>query len=66
MLVYVWKSKHGYGLDILINDPDWKVRREVAQQGYKLEVLVYDENRYVRSVSKSNIYLKKFLNRLVI
>ena len=34
--------KQGYGLDILINDPEWYVRMEVAKQGYALDILIND------------------------
>ena len=34
--------------DILIKDRDWRVRAEVARQGYGLDILVYDEDCDVR------------------
>ena len=35
-------------LDILVNDKDWRVRYEVAKQGYGLHILVSDEDWGVR------------------
>ena len=35
-------AKHGFCLDILINDKDWDVRWEIAKQGYGLDILVND------------------------
>ncbi len=49
-------AKHGYGLDILVNDEDWEVRREVAKQGYSLDELFYDEDGAVRETVQK--YLK--------
>lgn len=43
-------AQQGYGLDILIDDPDEDVRAAVAQQGYGLSQLVNDQSSYVRMV----------------
>jgi uncharacterized protein YcgL (UPF0745 family) len=48
--------KQGYGLDILINDEDWKVRKAVANQGYGLDILINDEDADVRKAVASQGY----------
>ena len=40
--------KHGYGLDVLINDPEPCIRLLIAEQGYGLDVLVHDDDFVVR------------------
>lgn len=40
--------KHGYGLDVLINDPEPCIRLLIAEQGYGLDILVHDTNPLVR------------------
>ena len=40
--------KKDCGLDILINDSSWRIRRAVAKRGYRLDVLVCDKNDGVR------------------
>ena len=40
--------RHGYRLDILVNDESADVRMAVARQGYSLDILVNDESRWVR------------------
>ena len=44
--------------DKLINDEDWRVRATVAQQGYGLDILVNDEDCWVR-VAALTYTLKK-------
>lgn len=40
-----------YGLDVLVQDEAWQVRKEVAKQGYGLKVLIRDENLNVRNTA---------------
>lgn len=45
------KVKHiekGEYLDTFILDKDWRVRKEVAKQGFGLDKLVYDDDKFVR------------------
>lgn len=44
-------AKGYYGLDILINDENASVRREVAQQSYGLELLINDSDYSVKTVA---------------
>ena len=39
----------GFGLDILLHDPEPAVRRQVAMQQYGLETLMYDRDEWVRA-----------------
>ena len=56
-------AKHGYGLDILVNDNDWEVRQEVAKHGYGLDILVNDRNWAVRrEVARQGYGLNKLIN----
>ena len=41
-------AKQRYGLDILINDPDYHVRICVVREGYELNKLINDPDKYVR------------------
>ena len=41
-------AEQGYGLDVLVNDPDGYVREAVAEQGYGLEILVNDPDWRIR------------------
>ena len=41
-------AKEGYGLNLLINDEDWAIRRAVVRQGYGLDILINDEDCDVR------------------
>lgn len=41
-------ARLGYGLTLLLHDPEWHVRIEVARQKYGLDILVNDENELVR------------------
>ena len=52
---------HGYGLDVLVNDPNRWVRCAVAEQGYGLDILVNDKDSEVRSTAKYAMRVK--LNR---
>ena len=38
----------GYGLDILINDYHYIVRREIVKLCYRLDKLINDPDKYVR------------------
>ena len=50
-------------LDVLVNDKDWFVRRDVARQGYGLDKLVNDENWDVRvAVAEQGYGLDKLVN----
>ena len=40
-------------LNELVNDEDYKVRSLIASHGYGLDILVNDENEYVRKTAKS-------------
>lgn len=40
-------AKQGFGLGLLINDPDEDVRVEVAKHGFGLDKLKNDESEYV-------------------
>ena len=56
-------ARHGYGLDILINDKDCFVRCEIARQGYRLDVLVNDKYWGVRhEVAKQGYGLDTLIN----
>lgn len=43
----------GFGLGILINDPEYRVREVVASKGYKLDTLIDDPDEYIRAVAKA-------------
>ena len=45
-------AKQGYGLGLLIDDPDEDVRVEVAKNGFGLNTLKNDESDYVRAEVK--------------
>ena len=50
-------------LEELVNDRDWDVRREVARQGYGLDILVNDKDCDVRlEVAKHGYCLDKLVN----
>ena len=48
--VFNWAKENNIDIDIdeWINSNDWYKRYEVAEQGYGLNKLIYDEHRYVR------------------
>ena len=41
-------AKQGYVLDILINDPSYIVRLEVAKQGYGILKLINDSSEFIK------------------
>jgi hypothetical protein len=45
-------AKMGYGVDKLVNDPDPRVRVEVAKGGYFTQELLKDESPEVRAAVK--------------
>ena len=47
-VVRIEVAKQGYGLETLINDPEWEVRTAVALQGYGLDKLINDPDLSVR------------------
>ena len=49
----------GYGLDILEKDPDYHVRREVAQQGHNPALFAIDYDYFTRSVAQDYIDKEK-------
>lgn len=49
-------------LDIFINDPDFRVRAKVANQGYGLDILINDSSLRVRGVIARQGY---GLNKLI-
>ena len=52
-----------YGLNKLINDECWEVRRKVAEKGYGLDKLVNDESWEVRkAVARQGYGLDKLMN----
>ena len=56
-------AKHGFCLDILVNDKDWDIRWEVAKQGYGLDILVNDKDWDVRcEVARQGYGLDKLIN----
>ena len=62
-LTKVCAVKHGYCLDKLINDGNWRIRMYVAEQGYGLDKLVNDETIGVRYyVAKRGYGLDKLIN----
>ena len=62
-LTKVCAAKHGYCLDKLINDENWRVRMYIAEQGYGLDRLVDDESCFVReAVARQGYGLNKLVN----
>ena len=56
-------AKKGYGLDILVNDPNTLVRITIAKNGWCLDQLKHDKSVDVRyQVVKQNYDLEYFLN----
>ena len=56
-------AKHGFCLDILVDDEDCYVRWEVAKHGYGLDKLINDKHWCVRSeVAKQGFGLDKLVN----
>lgn len=49
----------GYGLDILEKDPDYHVRREVAQQGHNPALFAIDYDYFTRSIAQDYIDKEK-------
>lgn len=61
--IKVYIAKQGYGLDILINDDDYRVRKAVAKQGYGLDILINDEDIDVRrEVANQGYGFDKLIN----
>lgn len=52
-------ARQGYGLDILEKDPDYHVRREVAQQGHNPALFAIDYDYFTRSVAQDYIDKEK-------
>lgn len=44
-----------YGLDTLVHDKDVAIRMKMAELGKKLDVLIHDENKYVRAYALENM-----------
>lgn len=56
-------AEHGYRLDILVNDPSWRVRSAVARQGHSLDKLAHDPEWRVRAaVAKQGVHLEELMN----
>ena len=49
-------AKEGYGLNLLINDEDWAIRRAVVRQGYGLDILINDKYCGVREAVANQGY----------
>ena len=49
----------GYGLGLLVDDPDEDVRVEVAKHGFGLDILKNDESRHVQAEAKLQLAKRK-------
>lgn len=48
--IKVYMAEQGYGLDILVNDEEWRVRQAVAKQGYSLDKFINDKDSGIRKI----------------
>ena len=57
--IFDWANDNGIeiNLDEWLHSDDWHKRREVAKAGYKLDVLILDENKTIRNTAQN--YLKE-------
>lgn len=50
---------NGWGLDKLVDHPDWTVRFAVAARGYGLDKLIHDEQPTVRNFAKQRMFRER-------
>ena len=49
--IRIMTAKRGIGLSLLVNDPDWEVRKAVAEQNHELDKLAKDKDFRVSSAA---------------
>lgn len=58
-------ANEGYALNKLANDPDFKVRKEVANWFYGLDRLIDDSNSMVRETAIRNLCLQERIKQSI-